>query len=670
MSDNFFRLKNGATFGPGLPAAPSNPKNGDIYFDSTLGKLQKYENGVWQGLGSGSGGGGINYLNSETTAIDSSTFEATLGAWVVYADAAGVRPVDGTGGSPLSTLALSTSNPLRQAQSALLSKPASNRQGEGVSVNFTIDKADQGKVLAIGFDYILASGAFAAGNDTSDSDLEVFVYDVTNATLIDVTPYKLNSNSSTAPAEFTGLFQTSINSTSYRLILHMATTSAAAYTWRFDNVSVGPQPVSYSANVSDWAQYSPIVTGLGSGSGTFQEARYRRVGGVMHLRVAFTKDGTAGSGGGGVGFSLPPGFSGDAFVAPGAELGQGYTRSVNTSTLDIPLIVRGGAGFTSFDLMKTNSPGNNVSGGDILANAVISFEAWVPILGWSSPVIVTSDADARVLALSSSGGSGTMGSGTWLVNPAVNIDTHAGYNATTGEYRAPMSGFYEVNSFISTTAAGTANIHIFINGNIQGGTRAKVNTASPNAYVGGLVYCTAGDLISIGTTAGGLGYNDATFDVQKISGPSFPSATEFVGMFYYEGSGFTLNPSPQVASFLVRSYDTHNAWDPSTGTFTAPVAGKYRVEFKINMSIQPLTLTGTSLVGANNSTDGLSVIIDQQPHQQTASSFGRTLGGSITFNCEAGKTIQITAALNGAVTGNVGGGGGDDSYLCIHKVNV
>jgi hypothetical protein len=51
MADNHFKIHKGVTIAP-QPSPPSNPTNGDIYYDSGLDRFQKYEAGSWQDLGS------------------------------------------------------------------------------------------------------------------------------------------------------------------------------------------------------------------------------------------------------------------------------------------------------------------------------------------------------------------------------------------------------------------------------------------------------------------------------------------------------------------------------------------------------------------------------------------------------------------------------------------
>lgn len=53
MANNHLKIHKGLNLAP-QSSAPSSPNNGDIYYDSSLAKFRKYENGVWSDLDSGS----------------------------------------------------------------------------------------------------------------------------------------------------------------------------------------------------------------------------------------------------------------------------------------------------------------------------------------------------------------------------------------------------------------------------------------------------------------------------------------------------------------------------------------------------------------------------------------------------------------------------------------
>lgn len=205
-------------------ATPSTPSSGKVavYAKTDKNLYVKDSNGTEKQVGSGSGGG-INYISN-------GDFEnGAVTGWAVYADAAGTVPVDGTGGSPTTSFASSSSSPPRGTYCGLLTKDAANRQGEGASYAFTISPADVSRTMQLTFDSV-ASANFV------DSDLNVFIYDVTNGVLITPSANHLPTGTSSQKSY---AFNTS-TSLSYRLIFHVSSTSALAYTVKLDQISLGP----------------------------------------------------------------------------------------------------------------------------------------------------------------------------------------------------------------------------------------------------------------------------------------------------------------------------------------------------------------------------------------------------------------------------------------------
>ena len=206
-------------------SAPGTPAAGKVrVYAKTDAKLyKKDDNGVEQEIGAGGGGGGVNYIANPL--FD----DGTVTGWATYADAAGTTPVDGTGGSPNVTFTAESGALVRGTFSGRLTKDAANRQGQGASYDFTIDAADTGRPVSIAFDF-LASAAYVA------NDVGVYIYDVTNATLITPAAINVAAGKGTFKAFFVAT-----TSTSYRLILHVASTNASAWTLDTDNFQVGPQ---------------------------------------------------------------------------------------------------------------------------------------------------------------------------------------------------------------------------------------------------------------------------------------------------------------------------------------------------------------------------------------------------------------------------------------------
>ena len=255
---------------PATPAAGFNK----LYYKSNKSLYTLDENGVEALVGSGGSGSGKNYILN-------SGFESDTSGWVAYADAAGVLPVDGTGGAPTLTITRTTSTPLRTVASGLITKDAANRQGNGVSYDFIIDEADKSKPLQISLDYQIASGTYSGGTASTDSDIECYIYDVTNAQIIQPSGFKLDGGVIGTNYTVHASFQSASNSTSYRLILHCATISASAYTVKFDNVVVGPLVTTTGAAMTDWVAYTPTGSWI---TNTTYTGKWRRVGDSMEVQ--------------------------------------------------------------------------------------------------------------------------------------------------------------------------------------------------------------------------------------------------------------------------------------------------------------------------------------------------------------------------------------------------
>ena len=195
-----------------------------LIINPTMGSIVLFGTGSGGG-GSGSGTGVRNYVDTADAEIDVSKF-------ATYADAAGASPVDGIGGTPTLTLTRNTINPLIGAADYQINKPASNAQGQGVSSELkTVNVIDRGGA----FDILVP---FKAGAGFVANDVSVFLIDVTGGSVVQL--YAAGGF-----AIGTGVFRGRINSTllagsSYRLVFHVASVSAVAYTVNFDEPIVTP----------------------------------------------------------------------------------------------------------------------------------------------------------------------------------------------------------------------------------------------------------------------------------------------------------------------------------------------------------------------------------------------------------------------------------------------
>lgn len=190
--------------------------------DGTNGQFLKTDGAAaltWA-TASGGGGGASDDLYSED-------FETGIGTWATYKDAAGVSPVDGTGGSPtVVTFAGNGTTPIDLTADAIITKSAANGQGEGVSNSFTLYNKDVNYPTFLEF-YYKTSVNYVTG------DMRAAIYDVTNGALITAISIEASSG--------IGVFRfpyTKVNASTLRIIFHVSSTNANAYTMTIDRVRV------------------------------------------------------------------------------------------------------------------------------------------------------------------------------------------------------------------------------------------------------------------------------------------------------------------------------------------------------------------------------------------------------------------------------------------------
>ncbi len=364
---------------------------------------------TWQTVNAG----GINYINANPNA------EVDTTGWATYADAAQNIPVDGTGGTATGlTFSRTTSSPLVGTASFQMAQANSTSlQGKGVSYDFTIDSGYQAQVLQISFNYN-ASSTFVASNgvtaplndgtsstNAGNSDVEIFLYDKTNAILIPVSPEVITANGANN-FTFKGTFQTASNSTSYRLIFHVATASANAtgWTFKFDNVSVGPQILVQGAVVTDWVPFTPTGSWV---SNTTYTGRMRRVGDTQEVQVKIALSGAPTSTTLTINTPSTIDTSKLAGSDPSRIIGYGGTLSAASANYDLRVKINTTTSVTLSAVNTASTYGNwgNASTDvtQILPNTYangdnIEVIFSYPVVGWSSTSVMSNDTDTRIVS--------------------------------------------------------------------------------------------------------------------------------------------------------------------------------------------------------------------------------------------------------------------------------
>lgn len=566
MASDFKRIRKGLSITP--KTLPVSGDLGDIAFDSATNSFKTWTGSAWADLSSD--GSGINYIDNGDAETDTTGYAA-------YADAAATSPVDGTGGSPNITITRSTSSPLRGVGSFLITKDAANRQGQGISYDFTIDSADQGKVLQGSFDYAISSGTYA------DDGMSIWIYDVTNSRLIQPAPYLLKNHS--LPSERMAFeFQTSIDSTSYRLIIHQASTSASAYTIKFDNVSVGPQAKLYGSALTDWQDAGTIsFTNI---SGTVNQKKVKQVGDSAKYNITFTAS-SAGSG--------------TILVV--------LDKSIDTSKLAIGSlcgIVKGtDAGVSNYIGMPIVANGTTIL---IAANAATDYGTtvpftWgsgdiiellieVPIVGWSSSQIMSHDASTRVImSRVYKNGTQAVASGDTKITGFTAYDPTGLWDSVNNRFNIRTPGEYDLNIQLNASLSSVRMMPAY---SVNGGSKFYIGTLSDGASdrAGGnaiIANLKAGDYVELFISASGsatiqAGTTNTFASVGLRQGPAQIMASSTVAADYKTSAGQTIpHATDTIVNFGTKVFDdTNSVTTGASWKFTAPISGKYLVSTTVS----------------------------------------------------------------------------------------
>lgn len=492
----------------------------------------------------------------------------------------------GTGGSQTApTFARNTSSPLGAESDFLFT---SNSGSEGVYYGFTIDKRHEAYPLQYCFDYSVNSGTLTTG------DIQVWIYDVTNSKTIQPAPFEPVAVSGTSNT-YCGTFQTSYNSTSYRLALHSVTNSVLAL--QLTNFNLGPQVTTQGPAISDSQSYTPIFTGLGTVSSV--NVHYKQVGDTA-LIWGYLTAGTGTSSN--VSMTLPAGLAidytkistaaGGSYVGYSTQLEPTSNNVFTVNGVSQVLFADGSMTNAVFWSSVTNSSAyTKMIGTGFNTSTPITFYMQVPILGWSSNTITSNNAPTRRVGASYYISPSTL---SLTSGSQINFDTKIfdDFGAvTTGsswKFVAPFLGVYDITVSAVFDTGSTGNIYVWKNGSQfqlvgnsygtgSGATTATNGTAS--------LPLNAGDIIDIRpnasfTTYGGLPIQ-AYVTIKMQQGPSQINATQSTGARYYSS---TSSISSSLATVTYATKDFDNTGSYSGGTYPCPGQGRFQVNAAIDVA--------------------------------------------------------------------------------------
>jgi hypothetical protein len=501
--------------------------------------------------------------------IANGNFEVNAIGYNAYANTAQASPVTGSGGSPTVTIARSTTSPLFDTASGLFTKGASNLQGQGFSYDFTFDAGVRTTPCTISGVMNVLSGTYVSG------DVTIWVYDVTNAVMIQPTGTSLLSAVGAMP--FTASFQPNYNSTSYRLIFHVSTVSALAYSLQFDQLAVVMNTYNAGSSTTAWNSTPAPATAITNA--TRSNYQWRRIGDSIQVQM-----GVAYTGAGSLTFStaqvLPAGLTVDnskvgATAAGVVSVGTHYALDASISEYQGLVYYVTSTGNFSVGNATAAPP---FTPGNLDATTITII---VPIVGWGTTQVLSSDTATNVVGMLATAPSLSQTTGD-IVFPTVISDTNGTYNSTTGIYTIAVPGYYNIKAQVTNSgaAAGQSNgFELWKNGSasVYGGFVYGKQAGDRNVCILDVdnLPLVAGDQLKIRINASSAGtYNTFLgtpfFSVQRVSGPAQIAASEKLYLQYTGNAGTVLTANVTNLDFTTKVIDSSGAWNGTTYTATKP----------------------------------------------------------------------------------------------------
>jgi hypothetical protein len=497
-------------------------------------------------------------------------------AWNVYDDSSAI-PVDGIGGTTSITLSQNITNPISSTGDFKLIKGASDLQGEGISYRFAIEPIHLAKVMQIEFNAKLFSGTYEKG------DIRVYIIQDPNGTpkIIEPINVELELASIGNTIRYLGSFQTDYSELNYRLVIHIASTSALAYTIHFNNFKVWEPTKNYGAIITNWESYVPTIQGGGTLSGV--NVKHRRVGSNLEIQGSLNLGTTSNSE---FRMSLPNSLVISSDIIANQVIGKLNSNSISNSFYKSFNLL--GIAAVSYLTLAVDSERDDIlnailpiNSDSIESSSFISFMASIPIQGWGSNMALSSDVGdgSVVAALYTNSVYGNI-TNPWIYSNKV-YDTHNAYNPIDGTFKAPVDGIYNFKA-INISLSITSNCFL----NVNGVTTLIIGNISPAlSIVQGSAKLKKGDIVTINTQYSDdiLPYPNCFIAIDKLSsGSQVIARDESVNAKMYVNNGFGISNSEVQIPFNIVEFDTHGICDINTGSITIPISGKYHVVCNIS----------------------------------------------------------------------------------------
>lgn len=533
-----------------------------------------------------------------------------------------------SGADGFNALSIESTTPMAGLYSMILEAPTAMKIGQGfISDTFYIDAEDKGAVMTATLYYQVVSGADKIRLDGSLSNaLSMYIYDVTNSEWIEPSGFN-GFLTGSGPQKVTCTFQTRTDSAQYRVAIISLNGSNGAVKFNFDDMFCGPQLKTYGAYVGNTTPYTPLTEGVGTISSN--NSYWWREGKYLNISIRFLVGTPTNNP---VKVYLPTGLVIDDGHPNLMCFGTGFAATAGSGGFVNTVTVYGVSGD---NFLTLQTPGTAIissgNGSTIFSSgAPLTFTAKIPIKGWGSNMLLSSETDNRpVVAYYKTANSAVSASPSTPVDFSVKIeDTH---NAvTTGSswrFTSPRSSRYQI-ALRNYYGTSDVVVSMYKNGSLETVIVRSRSTSDSETY-SFFIKLNTGEYVDIrpnGSASTSYQVSPDSYEkanwiqIVSVNNPQTIAATERISCSYYCSTNKSASSSTPI-DFDTKEWDTHSAVTTGSGwKFTAPASGEYEVN------------------GTGFSTTGTSVII-----YKNGSAVKRL--GSIAFNNSEGGVFSGSIIL-------------------------
>lgn len=575
-------------------------------------------------------------------------------------------PTFGSGTTNLAITAVSSGQLGGSYSMSYASTTATTAGNMVASSAFAIDIEDQAKVLTWKIYYKAQTNPGNANwSGTSSNSFGIAIWDATNSVWLG-TSAAFGMAQSSGVGYATGTFQTGSTTAALNFIIYNVNATTGAITLYFDDISVSPLTAPLGAIITDPVQYTPTFSAaFGTVSNvsvwSWREGSNLIVNGRFQCGTTTAASASISLGFNGANNNVNIDFT--RSPSAGNQMGYAYTSNAGaTGPFSVSVLNSSASptlGFFGVQTSTTSAGSLGNASAFASTSANILFFIKVPIVGWSSNVQLSSDTDTRVISFSGTQTSQAVTANTTNVAFTAAIDRAGAWTGTT--YVIPVSGDYIVTA-TGVSSAVNSTFQAWINavaGPYMGAAAPAVSTSfGGSAILAGL---KAGDIISFRSsvtttiTVGNVG-------IFRLSGPSVIAATESINAAYTSSSSQAITNSDTVIVYGNKEFDSHNAYNTSTGVYTVPASGKYRVTAAYSTGGGSTAVNEYYVKVRKNSS------IVAQGVQQRLTAIASTAAPQISrlISCLAGDTIDVVIQADSS--GQTVQPGTAYAYFCLERV--